>query len=347
MDLRTMNAVSQTLDYIESNCFAAINNSGEANGWVVEPKFDGDRRMLHLRDGNRPAKLYGRRVSVKTGELVEKSENVPRLRFVSHTFEDTVLDGEILVGKTYECTSKKVTAIMGCKPDKAIERQLNGDPVYFVVFDCLRFAGQDLTGLPLSERRKYAKRVVRSIDSPAIKWVGEYTIKKSSPMEIYDHIVDQGGEGIMVKNLAAVYQCDKRPVKTWYKVKKEATFDVVITGFKTGNDLSVKKGKDVATAAKYSGMVGAVTLGLVNEDGSVADCGRASGFTDELRDKMTRERSSYIGRAIEVRCNDVTEKGKFRHPRFIRMRYDKVANFEDCGTWQINNYLKKGATNAE
>lgn len=56
----------------------------------------------------------------------------------------------------------------------------------------------------------------------------------------------------------------------------------------------------------------------------VGECG---GINDELREKLTKERPTYI--VMEVLCNEVfTKTGKLRHPRFLRFRQDK--DIEQC-----------------
>ena len=57
--------------------------------------------------------------------------------------------------------------------------------------------------------------------------------------------------------------------------------------------------------------------------------GETSGITDELREEISNNRDSYIGKVIEIKAQEVIKKtGKMRHPRFLRFRNDK--NLEDC-----------------
>ena len=58
----------------------------------------------------------------------------------------------------------------------------------------------------------------------------------------------------------------------------------------------------------------------------VCTCG---GFNDSQREEFTKKPSSFIKKVVEVKANGIfTDTGKLRHPRFLRMRYDK--NFSDC-----------------
>jgi DNA ligase-1 len=83
-----------------------------------------------------------------------------------------------------------------------------------------------------------------------------------------------------------------------FKVKPVETYDVLIIGITEG------KGKN-------KGRLGAF----------ITPMGKVAGMTDKEREEYFTPK--IIGETIEVDCMQLTPKGKFRHPRFIRMRYDK------------------------
>jgi len=97
--------------------------------------------------------------------------------------------------------------------------------------------------------------------------------------------VAAGYEGLVLR------QGDK-----WIKVKPKETYDVKVTG--------VQEGK-----GQHEGAMGA----LLTDMGKVG-----TGFTREQRKQVWRK-----GNVIEVECMSLTPKGKFRHPRFVRERFDK------------------------
>jgi hypothetical protein len=105
-----------------------------------------------------------------------------------------------------------------------------------------------------------------------------------------DCVVAEGLEGLVVKEVETG--------KLW-KAKKEHTEDVKVT--------AVIPGK-----GKYVGKMGA----LMTDMGKVG-----TGFTDEERQLYNTK--DMIGQTIEVKCMEITEDGKFRLPRFIRLREDK------------------------
>lgn len=130
--------------------------------------------------------------------------------------------------------------------------------------------------------------------------------KAASIREIMEGAVKDGYEGLVLR------QKDKASGnERWLKVKPEETHDVLITGAFEG------KGKHV-------GRLG----GLITAKGEVG-----TGFTDQDREDLWDmwtgngyDGSCLVGTTIEVSCMHFTPDGKFRHPRFIRMRPDKVAD---------------------
>jgi hypothetical protein len=87
-----------------------------------------------------------------------------------------------------------------------------------------------------------------------------------------------------------------RQGNVWLKVKSSDTFDVQVTDVVPGR-------------GKHTGRMGA----LMTERGKVG-----TGFTDAQRSEVWR-----VGEIIEVECMSLTPSGKFRHPRFVRRRFDK------------------------
>lgn len=87
----------------------------------------------------------------------------------------------------------------------------------------------------------------------------------------------------------------------WLKVKPFETYDVKVTG--------ITKGK-----GKYDGNLGAI----------ITDMGKVgTGLTDKERWFLHSFGDKLIGMTIEVKCMELTKDGKFRHPVFIRLRFDK------------------------
>jgi ATP-dependent DNA ligase len=115
------------------------------------------------------------------------------------------------------------------------------------------------------------------------------TVVDPTSEEIRTYMADAvaaGDEGIVVRQL-----------DTWIKVKPLETYDVEVTGSIPG------KGRN-------EGRMGALITSL----GSVG-----TGFTDAQREAVYPE-----GTIIEVSAQGLTPDGKFRFPRFMRVRFDKM-----------------------
>jgi ATP-dependent DNA ligase len=230
--------------------------------YVAEEKYDGSR---YLSVGGR---FFSRRISDVTGLPVEKTAQVPHLAAVLQEYPLLILDGEVY----YEgMTSNEVTSIMGATPDKACRRQGLGElkysedrtklywrldesqdwqelskkdkedilslamPLKYVVFDVLRdMDGNWLIDKPWRERRAYLEHIHQAY---ILKQDGEVNVEISTVMyenkrEFYNLIMQQGGEGVILKNINGKYIPEKKPAWNWVKVKKHITDDVVIMGFK-------------------------------------------------------------------------------------------------------------------
>src|SRR3546814_3191004 len=85
-------------------------------------------------------------------------------------------------------------------------------PVSYVVFDVLHLDGNDLTGLPLRDRRRLLEQVL----DPGRSW-------QISPMHddgetLVEVAAARGMEGVVAKRLDSTYDVGRR-TRTWLKVK--------------------------------------------------------------------------------------------------------------------------------
>lgn len=109
-------------------------------------------------------------------------------------------------------------------------------------------------------------------------------------------IVAEGCEGLILRESGGK--------KRVLRVKPKETFDEVVIGYQEGT-------------GKHAGRMGA----LVTSRGKVG-----TGFTDKERIDYHNKfiQGVLIGAiTIEVECMELTDDGMFRHPRFMRERFDK------------------------
>lgn len=261
--------------------------------WTFERKLDGIR-MLAFRDRGRVRLLSRNKLSL--------TESYPKVAaaVAALPIGDAILDGE-------------ATGAWG--------RQGRAD---YHVFDVLWVNGRDVTGLPLSERRKLLRGIpfrlplarVTPLDGPA-PW---------------EEACRQGWEGVIAKRLDSVYE--HRRSKAWLKMKCEATQELVVGGF------TDPQGGRVG--------LGALLVGYF-EDGDFVFAGKVgTGFdTALLRDLrarldpleipdppftkgtgLPRLRAHWVRPevVVQVAFTEWTVHGKLRHPRLLGVRIDKAAS---------------------
>jgi len=294
------------------------------DNYLAEEKLDGERFRMHIfEDGNR---FDSRCLSKKTGLFTEKTGNVPHLANLKiPKLAGTIFDGEIKFG----IDSMSTSTIMGCLPEEAVERQYNaGKWVSYYIFDVIFYKGQDVRDLPYYVRKEivYKEWVNHLKKNEFFKLPSCATKDKKAFCE---KIWKDGGEGVILKKLDAPYT-DK---KAWVKVKKAATYDVVVMGYVEANQMTVKKGEDKATISRLAknGWIGALEFGQY-VDGKLKKFGQCSGMPDDIRKLFSENKRTMLYAVITIEAQSrIPKTGYFRHPRFLRMRTDKLAH--QCVYW--------------
>lgn len=149
-----------------------------------------------------------------------------------------------------------------------------------------------------------------SIESPIV-FTEQIRIKSLKHLdEIYKDVLSNGGEGVMIKDPKSYYE-DKR---SDYMLKYKPCFDAesIIVDYKVGQ-------------GKYEGLLGSfVCKPLINYGNySVIDEGHEftlSGMDDEIRSNYLETHP--VGTIITYEYSGITDTGKPRFPRYIRVRDD-------------------------
>lgn len=219
--------------------------------YVMELKLDGIREICYW--DNKKNRLYGRRISVKTKLPVEKTDNIPSIRDAKvDIFQDCVFDGEIVSPGTLlrkVSDFDYVQSVMGSKPERATNIQNERGNLEYIVFDLLVIRGEDITSKPFKERRQLLQRLfnrarVEGQLPSNVKLNPQFNGSEQLKRTIARKFFDVGAEGVILKDINAVYQQDKRPANVWVKVKKIDTEDVIVIGYEpatveyTGKDIS-------------------------------------------------------------------------------------------------------------
>jgi ATP-dependent DNA ligase len=258
---------------------------------------------------------------VNGGLYVEKTDNFPHLAKVQWpNLHDTIIDGEIIV-RGDGTKSWDVTSITGGLPDTALKFQEKHGFVDYVIFDILYYKGVDVRG-ELLGRRSAMLKIIYEEELQKNKHIKMIRFVNENKRRFYEEIVVKGGEGIILKNSMSKYGV----LTAWAKVKKEAKFDVFITGYLPPEQVSTKvSGKTSITRYADKGWIGSITIGQYNVDGTERNCGSVSGMDEHVRALLSTHQDKYIGRVVEISAQERIASGFFRHPRFERFRDDKGA----------------------
>lgn len=328
----------------------------ENGDYFLEEKVDG--AFYQFVKTQNYSYLFGRTVSRKTGLLTEKSANVPHIVDALSTIPaDTVIVGEIYVPGG---TSKDVTSIMGCLPEKAIARQKD-NPIHFYLHDITFYNGEDVTALGAEDRYDLLHKLW---DECGLAQYGFLRLAEKITENLEQTISDilaRGGEGAVLKKKDAPYTPDKRPAWSTVKIKQMDSIDLVCTGFcpptkeYTGKELEtwpywVKRTDDpefgveeLSMSCKYGedgwqpvtkyyafNQYSAIKIGAYDDNGTLVELGTvSSGLTDEMKQNMSEDPELYLGRVVSLDCMSIDKGNKtLRHPVFKAWRDDK--NPENC-----------------
>jgi ATP-dependent DNA ligase len=319
------------LDFSKKSHAAKLEEAlRDGSGYIAEEKLDG---CHYLMIGGR---FFSTRISDVTGWPVEKTHNFPHLtEFLDKLgVNDLILDGEIcLPGKK----SQDVISITGSYPEIAVINQQEFGWVEYRVFDILRTPnGEWLFQKPWVERRQLLEDLFElTLDG--------CTYLKLNPVQLYNKkaflydVINQGAEGIVLKDVNGKYYPGKRPMWNWIKVKQEDSDDAIIIGFEpptrnyTGKNINGWQywGDDGAPVTKHYAMkwIGAIILGKYKE-GNLVRIGTCSGMTEHQRTLFTDHPDEYIGKVARIKMMERTNDGNYRHPSFIDIHPDKHP--EEC-----------------
>ncbi len=281
-------------------------------GLLYEPKWDGFRAIVRIQDGTCEIGSRGSKMLTRYfPELVEALLlNLP---------ERCVVDGEIVVRRgvsgaerlDWDALSQRI------HPAESRVRLLSAQtPSSFVAFDLLAIDGNDLTGLPFSDRRAALEGVGESFSAPL--HLSQVTHDVELARRWLVEFEGAGLDGIVAKPLAALYEPNKRRM---LKVKHHRTADVVVLGYRVH-----KSGQGV----------GSLLLGLYDDDGELRNVGGISAFSDKRRLELIGELAPDVLRNDDGEMElGATERSRFaaakdvsyvrlQPRRVVEVRYDQM-----------------------
>lgn len=160
------------------------------------------------------------------------------------------------------------------------------------------------------DRLKKLESIITKCDNAEIITTYEVNNKKEA-LQYVGTWMEEGLEGGILKDFKNIFIDHTSP--TQLKLKLEISLEMRVIGFIEGTP----------------GTKRAETFGSIlfeNDEGTIK--GSTSGFTDEQLIEINNNRENWIGKIIEVQCNDIikarnSETYSLSHPRFIADRSDE------------------------
>ena len=280
---------------------------------IMDYKYDGIRVQIHRQRNiillfNRSCKD----ITNKFPDVVNTIKNWEEGNYI--------LDGEIYpIEKSKPAPFQKMgTRIHSNDVEQAIEKC----PVKLIVFDYI------YENTPLRERLKFMEEIVPE-ESRAIRYTNfpDYKSFEKHKNLFYAQSINDGFEGIMLKDANGLYESSKR---TWLKFKpSKIDLDVVITSARYGEGKlqSLFSSFDIAVKDEGSFVnIGSVGIGFSNEDLRL--------LTNKLKRttiKFHNGTHEFLPRIVLSVSADLITKNKndswgLRFPRMIAIRDDKPVN---------------------
>ncbi len=293
--------------FIQPMLATTVDKPFSSKDWLFELKLDGYRAIAELKKGK--LLLYSRNGL----SLARKYPTV--VAALKKIKMDVILDGEIVL--LNEDGKADFQQLQNYNP-------LSNSMLMYYVFDILFYQHKDLKQVPLIERKRILKQV----------------LKKSGPVRFCSHIEENGLdffkavkaediEGIMAKKKDSHYTPGIR-TREWLKIKNHKSQEAIIVGY---------------TEPRGSrSHFGAILLAQYDED-KLRYIGHAgTGFTERTLHELMQKMKSLITRkspfdspvktnnpvtwlrpklVCEVSYSEVTKDGILRHPVFKGLRTDK------------------------
>lgn len=327
-----------------------VKNAIYSGAYTVSEKIDGDWRML-IRDMEGNFHLRGRSESVNGG-YADKIEWIPHItEELQHMPCGTVLLGELYLDS--QRGSRKVTTIMGCLKDKALDRQAKGEKLSYYVFDVLAYDGVSLCNNSLADRIKMLNTCISVLCSCYVS-TSNYETDPVKMEELIAKLLAADLEGAVLKRLDGKYEQGKRTARKSIKVKKEIAND--IDCFTTGKYKPATieyTGKEIRewtywqntrtgekynahmydewsggatimpiTKLHYFGWAGAIEL-AVYRNGVEVPVAWISNVTEEIKRGIVEDNANWTHRVCKVQAMMIEKDTKaLRHGKIMEWRND-------------------------
>lgn len=259
---------------------------------LAEIKYDGERAVITCDKGNISiTSRNGNDISKQYPEVINKLKEIMKV-------DNYILDGEI-ISSSFNALQKRMNRL---------ESNINTDyDIEFVCFDVLAYDNDIIKEKHQIVRRAIVENLKEDFNLNISNCKVCHNIEELN--EFYKKAVENKEEGIIIKDLNAKWALKEEDRELWYKVKPTYTSDLEIYKVDYGSG----KNKDYINILHVKDKTGAFKTNV------------SSGITDDQRKFLTHmnNKGELIGKIVEVKYNQLTETNSLRHPRVIRLRFDK------------------------
>jgi len=238
---------------------------------LVEYKYDGERVQVHK--NGKDVILFSRRQE----QITEQYPDVVELVRHQIEAETCILEGECIAIDPTTGGTRPFQELMRRRRKTDIDRMSEEVPVAVRFFDILFHKGEDVTALPMVERRKLLESIVQSSERVSLT-IGEVTDDPERLMEVFREAIGSGHEGVIAKAIheGSAYQAGSR---SWLWIKLKASYQ---EGMADSVDLVVVGA--IHGRGKRAGLYGAILASAYDADSDTFPtvCKIGTGFTDEM-----------------------------------------------------------------
>ncbi|TPJ37256.1 DNA ligase D [Mesorhizobium sp. B2-8-3] len=298
--------------------------------WIHEMKYDGYRILVAVGGGE--ARAY-------TRSGLDWSDRFPSILAEARKLKvgSALIDGEAVVMDTE-----------GRSSFQALQNALKGAPasIDFYAFDLLQLDGEDLTRLPLLQRKGKLQKILPA-KHPVLRYSDHI---QGRGEELLNRFCDAGLEGVISKLADSDYvgardgswlkiKCIKRQefvLVGWTPSDKDRAFRSLILGVHDGGKLRYA-GK-VGTGFDAAGMARLMkTMAPLEQKAATVEAPRAEvRGAHWLRPRLV----------AEIAFTEMTNEGTLRHPSYLGLREDKKPEAVVLETEHRTATLPPPATNA-
>jgi DNA ligase-1 len=270
---------------------------------LLEPKLDGVRVITVINAENKTVIQYTR-----NGKILENFGHITTsLEQNIDLFERSyIIDGE-MVSSSFQALMKQVHR----------KENVQANDARLMLFDIIPLSEFQTGKSIMGQKRR--SNLLRSM-KPVFDKVGNIDIIDQIEVDLDTYVgelefkefnrtaIDQGYEGIMIKDLDAKYECKRS--HHWLKQKPFIEVSLKVTDVEEGT-------------GRNEGRLGALVCSGV-DDGKTITVNVGSGFNDDDRVEFWNNRDALPGQIVEVRADAITmnQDGTYslRFPRFLQFR---------------------------